>query len=114
MDRVDQLPLMGRLEVLELEAVATGDRFGPLDVVGQGAGPVDLGLTLAEQVQVGPREEQNEAHTRAPMSARVATTSATATPRTGSTPSGPSSTNVKSCCAFLSRPMKVTSSAASA
>ena len=54
---VDQLALVVRLEVLELEAVAAGGRLGPLDVVGQGGGPVDGGLALAEQVQVRPRQE---------------------------------------------------------
>ncbi len=106
-DRLDEVALVVRLQVLELQPVAAGRRLGPGDVGGQGVGPVDGRLPLPEQVEVGPRQEEDEAHVRAPMAARVATTSAVATPRTASTPSGPSSTNVRSCCAFLSRPMNV-------
>ena len=63
-DGLDQLALVVGLEVLERQAVAGGRRLGPRHVVGQGGGPVDVGLALAQQVEVGPREEHDEAHDR--------------------------------------------------
>ncbi len=108
-DGLHQVSLVIGLQVLELQAVVRGRLLGSGDVGRQSVGPVDRRLPLAEQVQVGTRKEEDEAHARAPMSARVATTSGSATPWTVSTPFGPSSTKVRSCCAFLSRPMYVTS-----
>ena len=110
-DGVDQLALVVRLEVADLPAVA--ERLAERgDVVVEGGRAVDLGLADAEEVEVRSRQEQGGSG-HGSRSSRVAWASASSTPATTSTPAGPSRAKVRPSSAFLSRPMRATSSAAS-
>ena len=60
LDGLDQLALVVRLEVLDGQAAALGLAGGGGHVVVEGVGAVDLGLPVAQQVQVRPREEQDD------------------------------------------------------
>src|SRR5208282_1935998 len=99
---------------LEPEVLGRGPRRG--DVFVEGRRAVDLGLAVAEQIEVRSGEQQYPptcAHAGAPVSrcsisARVAITSSRSTPLTTSTPRGPSRTKVRSPLAFLSRAMNPT------
>ena len=113
-DRFDQFTLVVGLVVLELEAVALCRGLGACHVVGQCGRAVDGRLARSQEVEIGSGQQDDQAHGFAPISARVASTSAGSTPRTGATPCGPSRTKVRSWCAFLSRRMKSSSSAAEA
>ena len=112
-DGVDQDALVVRLEMLDGEPVSCcGLGRGP-HVVVECCGPVHLGLPSAEQSEVRARQQQNHpfAHVRTAVSASSMTS--VAMPRTGSTPSGPSSTKVTPSIAFLSRPNSSTIAAGS-
>src|SRR5664279_877776 len=113
MDGLHQCALVVGLEVLEGVPEFLRSRTGRGDVVVESAGPVDVRLALAQQIEIrsGQQHDQPAARhcprppSRCCISARVATTSAPSMPRTTSTPSGPSSTKVRSWLAFLSRDM---------
>ena len=81
-DGLDQLALVVRTGRARARARSSAGRaWRPRHVVGQGRGAVDLGLALAEQVEVGPRQQQHDRApsviaSRLPSPARVARTSA--------------------------------------
>src|SRR3546814_21195301 len=60
-DRIDQVALVVRLDVLELEAVGLGDGAGALHVVVERGRAVDGGLAIAEQVQAGAVQQEERA-----------------------------------------------------
>src|SRR3546814_11966502 len=66
-DRIDQVALVVRLDVLELEAVGLGDGAGALHVVVERGRAVDGGLAIAEQVQVGAVQQEDRAGHRGPL-----------------------------------------------
>src|SRR5205085_1546127 len=111
---VDQVGLGVRLDVLDVKAVTLGLLAGTGHVFLEGCRAVDQRLALAEQVQVGARQQENDRIAHSAISFSAASTSAAATPATGSTPAGPSSTNVMPATAFLSRLMSSRSWAVSA
>ena len=61
-----RLALVVRLERLDVEIVLVGRRLGGGDVVGQRRRAVHLRLTLAEQVEVRPVEQQHQPSFRTP------------------------------------------------
>src|SRR3546814_6247824 len=69
-DRIDQVALVVRLDVLELEAVGLGDGAGALHVVVERGRAVDGGLAIAEQVQVGAVQQEDRAGHRGPLGFR--------------------------------------------
>jgi len=111
-DGVDEVPFVVGLDVAELETVALRRRCRCVDVLAERLRAVDRGLALAEQVEIGPRDEQHKPpvvgvvhrHVAASISSKVARTWSSPTPRTTSTPFSPSRTKVRSCAAFLSPP----------
>jgi hypothetical protein len=90
-DGGDELRLGGRLDVVDLEAVAGGRGPGGGDVVGEGGGAVHGRLTLAQEVEVRPVQEQDDGpaavagvgHRQAASAASIVDRG---TSRTGSTP----------------------------
>src|SRR5690606_38123385 len=73
------------------------------DVV-QGGGSVDLGLSLAKELEVGTRQHQHKGSTHGCLTAEmVSRTSSGSSPWTTSTPLGPSRAKVSPSMAFLSR-----------
>ena len=59
-DRVDQLALVVGLEVLDGRGRARPPPRGGRDVVVERGGAVDVGLALAQQVEVGPVQQQHD------------------------------------------------------
>src|SRR3546814_5960206 len=109
-DRIDQVALVVRLDVLELEAVGLGDGAGALHVVVERGRAVDGGLAIAEQVQVGAVQQEDRAGHRGPLgfvahliAARARRALASSTAGTTSTPSTPSAPKVRPSMAFLDR-----------
>src|SRR5438093_13696410 len=94
LDRLDQLGLGVGLQMVELEAGCSGGVAGRRHVVFEGLGAVDLRLAVAEQVEVGPREEQHDGLGGHRTACSAARTTSSDTPFTTSTPAGPSSAKV--------------------
>ena len=118
----DELALVLALQVPQLESATGGCLLGPRDVVRERRGAIDRRLALAQQSEVRAGEEQDHrawpgavrtgnAHRSAPS---ASSTSSERTSCTGSTPCGPSSTNVRPPADFLSRVMNWTRVAGSA
>ena len=59
-DELDELALVVGLMVLELETAARRLLVGGGDVIGQPGVAVDLGLALAQEVEVRPRQENHQ------------------------------------------------------
>src|ERR671919_367946 len=122
LDGVDEVALGVGLEVLQVEPGGVGGLAHGGHVVVEGLAPVDPGLPLAQQVEVGPAENQDDrppaavahvAHVDEPIRSSTARAVPGSTPVTTSTPCGPSRTNVSPSTAFLSRAINAISSAAS-
>src|SRR5690606_3633669 len=121
-DGLDRLALVVRLPVLEGQPETGGRPLGGRHVVGQRGPAVDLGLPLAEQVEVRAVEQQHErapgarrggAHGDPASAASASAATVGSTPVTTSTPSGPSRAKVSPSTAFLSRAISVISSSGS-
>src|SRR3546814_19151326 len=107
-DRIDQVALVVRLDVLELEAVGLGDGAGALHVVVERGRAVDGGLAIAEPVQVGAVQQEDSAGQRGPpgffaplIPAKARRALASSTAGTTSTPSAPPTTNAGPSRGFL-------------
>ena len=60
-DDIDEVSLVVGLMVLDGQAERLGGHCGSADVVVERRRPVHLGLTLTQQVQVRPRQQQDAA-----------------------------------------------------
>src|SRR5262245_40233134 len=111
-DRVDEIALVVRLQVLELVSVLRGRLGGDAHERGERRRAVVLGFPLTEQVQVRPRQQQDETHVMTPIAANALSTAARSASSTRSIPFGPGNTNVSPPADFLSRAMRATRASA--
>jgi hypothetical protein len=59
LDPIDELALMVRLDGLDFDTEVLGHRREIGIDIGQGLGPIDLGLAFSEQIQIGTVDDQD-------------------------------------------------------